>query len=116
MAGGDAARPGFTPPVGTYRRIRSRAIWAVALFASSVLPAIVGLGIIAEASEQAINIAMPVAFLFWLVGMVMAAWAAFPTLRYWEGLPADVRWIGALPLLTMSLFLSAAIMTAVLRA
>jgi hypothetical protein len=110
MAGGETARPGFTPPVGTHRRIRVRAIWAVALFASSVLPAIVGLGIIAEASEETINIAMPTAFAFWFSGLVMAIWAAFPTLRYWEGLPADVRWMGALPLLTLSLFLSAAIM------
>ncbi len=114
MAGDDAARPGWTPPVGTYQRIRSRAIWAVALFASSVLPALVGLGIIAEASEKAVNIAMPIAFLFWLVGLVMAVSAAFPTLRYWENLPAEVRWMGALPLLTLSLFLSAAILSSVL--
>jgi hypothetical protein len=114
MAADDAARPGWTPPAGTNQRIRSRAIWAVALFASSVLPAIVGLGIIAEAPEQAVNVAMPIAFLFWLVGLVMALWAAFPTLRYWEGLPAEVRWMGALPLLTLSLFLSAAILATVL--
>ncbi len=114
MAGGDSARPGWTPPVGTQQRIRSRAIWAVALFASSVPPAIVGLGIIAEASDRTINVAMPIAFAFWLVGLIMALWAAFPTLRYWEGLPVEVRLIGALPLLTLSLFLSAAILTTVL--
>ena len=114
MAADNSARPSWTPPVGTSRRIRNRSIWAVALFASSVLPAIVGLGIIAEASEQTVNVAMPIAFVFWLVGLLMALWAAFPTLRYWEGLPVDVRWMGALPLLTMSLFLSAAIMAAML--
>jgi hypothetical protein len=109
MAGDDAARPGWTPPVGTYQRIRNRAIWAVALFSASVPPAIVGLGLIADASEQTVNVAMPIAFLFTVLGLVMAIWAAFPTLRYWESLPGDVRWMGALPLLTLSLFLSAAI-------
>lgn len=114
MAGGDAGRPGRTLPVGTQQRIRVRAIWAVALMASSVMPAIVGLGIIAEASERTINIAMPFAFLFWLAGLIMAIGAALPTLRYWEGLPGNVRWLGALPLLTLSLFLSAAILATVL--
>ena len=40
----DGARPGWTPPLGTNERIRNRAIWAVAFFAASVLPAIVGIG------------------------------------------------------------------------
>ena len=42
----------------------------------------------------------------------MALWAAFPTLRYWEGLPSQTRWLGALPLLTISLFLSVALLAA----
>ena len=40
----DGARPDWTPPLGTNERIRNRAIWAVAFFAASVLPAIVGMG------------------------------------------------------------------------
>jgi hypothetical protein len=42
----------------------------------------------------------------------MALWTAFPTLRYWEGLPVTIRWLGALPLLTVSLFLSVALIAA----
>ena len=114
MAGDEAARPGWTPPVGTHQRIRSRAIWAIALFASSVPPAIVGLRLIAAASPRTVNVAMPIAFLFWLAGLAMAVAAAFPTLRYWDGLPAEIRWMGALPLLTLSLLLSAAILASVL--
>lgn len=113
VTGDTAGRPGLTPPVGTSARIRTRAIWAVALFAASVPPAIVGMGIAAGTSEQA-NVAMPLAFLFWAVGVLMALWAAFPTLRYWEGLPAQVRWLGALPMLSVSLFLSAAVIAAIL--
>ena len=43
---------------------------------------------------------------------MFALWAAFPTLRYWEGLPIQMRWLGALPLLSVSLFLSAALIAA----
>jgi hypothetical protein len=100
------------PPVGTQQRIRVRAIWAVALFASAVPPAIVGLGIIATGSDEA-NVAMPMAFGFWAIGVLMALWAAFPTLRYWDGLPAQTRWLGALPLLTVSLFFTVALIAAI---
>jgi len=92
-------RPGWEPPFGTQQRIRVRAIWAVALFAAAVPPAIVGSGIIATGSDEA-NVAMPMAFGFWAIGLLMALWAAFPTLRYWDGLPAQTRWLGALPLLS----------------
>lgn len=110
---GAGGRPGRTPPVGTNRRIRRRAIWAVALFAASIVPTIVGLGVTMAASED-VNIAFVFALAFWLGGVVMALWAAFPTLRYWEGLPAPTRWLGALPMLTISLFLSAALIAATL--
>ena len=109
--GDAAARPAPAPPVGTSARIRSRAIWAVALFAASVPPAIVGMGVAMATSEQA-NVAMPLAFLFWSLGVLMALWAAFPTLHYWEALPGQVRWLGALPMLSVSLFLSAAVIVA----
>jgi hypothetical protein len=105
-------RPGWEPPFGTQQRIRVRAIWAVALFAAAVPPAIVGLGIIATGSDEA-NIAIPMAFGFWVIGLLMALWAAFPTLRYWEGLPTQTRWLGALPLLTVSLFFTAALIAAI---
>jgi hypothetical protein len=105
-------RPGLEPPVGTQQRIRVRAIWAVALFASAVPPAIVGLGIIATGSDEA-NVAMPMAFGFWAIGVVMALWAAFPTLRYWDGLPAQTRWLGSLPLLTVSMFITVALIAAI---
>jgi hypothetical protein len=104
-------RPGWTPPVGTSQRIRNRAIWAVALFAASIPPTIVGLGI-AAASTETVNVAIVFALVFWVLGVLMALWAAFPTLRYWEGLPSQTRWLGALPMLTISLFLSAAVITA----
>ena len=96
------------PPFGTQQRIRVRAIWAVALFAAAVPPAIVGFGIASSGSDEA-NVSVPLAFGFWAIGFVMALWAAFPTLRYWDGLPGTIRWMGALPLLSVSLFLSVAI-------
>jgi hypothetical protein len=105
-------RPGWEPPFGTQQRIRVRAIWAVALFAAAVPPAIVGSGIIATGSDEA-TVAMPMAFGFWAIGLLMALWAAFPTLRYWDGLPAQTRWLGALPLLTVSLFFTVALIAAI---
>ena len=41
----DAAHPAGTPPYGTAQRIRTRAIWAVALFTASLPPALIGFGI-----------------------------------------------------------------------
>ena len=84
----------------------------MALFAAAVPPAIVGSGIIATGSDEA-NVAMPMAFGFWAIGLLMALWAAFPTLRYWDGLPAQTRWLGALPLLTVSLFFTVALIAAI---
>lgn len=103
-------RPGWTPPEGTSQRIRHRAIWAVALFAASVIPTLLGLAI--SHGSDSVSTALIFALVFWLSGVVMALWAAFPTLRYWEGLPSQTRWLGALPLLTISLFLSAALISA----
>jgi hypothetical protein len=40
----------------------------------------------------------------------MALWAAVPTLRHWDSLPGPTRWLGALPLLSVSLFLSVALL------
>ena len=45
----------------------------------------------------------------------MALWAAFPTLRYWDGLPGTIRWMGAMPLLCVSLFLSIALIAALIQ-
>jgi hypothetical protein len=106
-------RAGWTPPAGTQRHIRNRAIWAVAFFAASVLPALVGLGI-AEVTPDGENVAMPLATAFWVIGLVFALWAAFPTLRYWEALPGHVRWLGALPWLTVSFFVCAVLVSALL--
>lgn len=94
------------PPFGTSQRIRNRAIWAVALFAASLPPAAVGFGI-AQATEDQVNIATPLALLFWVLGFLFALWTAFPTLRYWDTLPLGTRWLGALPLLSVSMFLTA---------
>lgn len=102
-----------TPPVGTNRRIRDRAIWAVALFAASVIPTLAGLADTAR-TEDHVNAAYIFAFAFWFAGALMALAAAFPTLRYWEGLPEQTRWLGALPLLTISLFLSGALIAVLL--
>ena len=102
-----------TPPFGTAQRIRTRAIWAVALFTASLPPAFIGLGI-ANATDDQTNLAMPLAFIFWGVGLLFALWAAVPALRHWDGLPGPVRWLGALPLLSVSLFLSVALVGALL--
>lgn len=99
------ARPGRTPPFGTSERIRNRAIWAVAFFAASILPAIVGMGV-GDLKGEGITVAMPIALGLWAIGALFALAAALPTLRHWEGLPAQTRLLGALPLLTVSLFLS----------
>lgn len=109
----DAARPAGTPPYGTAQRIRTRAIWAVALFTASLPPALIGFGIATATADQT-NLAMPLAFLFWATGLLFALWAAFPALRYWDGLPGQVRWLGSLPLLSVSLFLSIALVGALL--
>jgi len=102
---------GRSAPLGTGQRIRSRAIWAVALFTAAVPPAFVGLGI-AEFSADQTNVAWPLAFGFWLLGVLFALAAAVPTLRHWDGLPSATRWLGALPLLSVSLFLSVALIAA----
>lgn len=102
-----------TPPFGTAQRIRTRAIWAVALFTASLPPAFIGLGI-ATATDDQTNIAMPLAFVFWATGLLFALWAAVPALRYWDGLPGQVRWLGSLPLLSVSLFLSLALIGALI--
>ena len=108
---GGTAPPAFTAPFGTSQRIRNRAIWAVALFTASVPPAAVALGI-AEVTQDQLNVALPLAIGFWLIGLLFALWAAFPTLRYWEALPQTTRWLGALPMLSVSLFFSAALIAA----
>jgi hypothetical protein len=105
------AKPDWSPPFGTSQRIRNRAIWAVALFTAAVPPAFVALGI-AEVTKDQVNIALPLAAGFWLLGLLCALWAAVPTLRYWEALPQTTRWLGALPMLSVSLFFSAALIAA----
>ena len=100
-----------SPPLGTSQRIRNRAIWAVAFFTASVAPAFVAVGI-AEMTTDQINTALPFAFGFWAIGALFALWAAVPTLRYWEALPNPTRWLGALPMLSVSLFLTAALIGA----
>jgi hypothetical protein len=52
---------------------------------------------------------MPIALALWALGALAALAAAFPTLRYWDGLPLQTRLLGALPMLTVSLFLTAAL-------
>ena len=99
------------PPIGTGRRIRGRAVWAVALFTAAVPPAAVALGI-ARMTDDATNVARPMALGFWLLGLLFALLAAVPTLRYWDGLPSATRWLGALPLLSVSLFLSVGLVVA----
>jgi hypothetical protein len=103
-----------SPPVGTIERIRVRAGWAVALFGASVVPAIVGIGII-QTSVPTTNVATPFAFGFWVFGLMFAVGAAIPTLRYWDDLPIHLRWFGALPLLCVSLFLSVAVVAVTIR-
>ena len=96
---------GGEAPYGTSQKIRNRAIWSVALFAASVVPAIIGVGIINTTVGQA-NIATPFAFGVWAIGALFAVGAAVPTLRHWDVLPQQTRWLGALPMLCVSLFLS----------
>ena len=107
----DNTKPGWSAPLGTSQRIRNRAIWAVALFTASVPPAIVALGI-ADVAQDQVNVALPLAVGFWLIGVLFSLWAAFPALRYWEVLPQTTRWLGALPLLSVSLFFSAVLIAA----
>jgi hypothetical protein len=102
-----------TAPLGTSQRIRNRAIWAVALFTAAVPPAIVALGI-AGVTEDTVNVALPLAGGFWMIGVLLALAAAIPTLRYWESLPPPTRWIGASPLLSVSLLLSVALVSTLL--
>lgn len=105
-----ASRPGWHSPVGTSKRIRMRAIWAVAFVAASVLPGIASTGLVAGSEDWAKG-ALPIAIGLWTFGTVFALWAAFPTLRYWEHLPNSVRWLGALPLIAILFFLVAVPLT-----
>jgi hypothetical protein len=113
MADADG-RPGWAPPLGTSQRISNRAIWAVAFFTASVLPAIVGMGGIADIHGEGVDIALPIALTLWAIGALIALAAAFPTLRYWEGLSTQTKLLGALPLLTVSLFISAVLIGSLL--
>jgi len=65
------ARPGRTPPFGTSERIRNRAIWAVAFFAASILPAVVGMGV-GDLKGEGITVAMPIALGLWAIGALFA--------------------------------------------
>lgn len=84
-------------------------MWAVSLFAASGIPTLVGIGI-AQTPEEHVNIAFLFAFAFWATGVLAAIAAGIPTLRYWDDIPQTTRWLGALPMLTISLFLSVAIL------
>jgi len=99
------------PPPGTEQRIRNRTLWAVALFAAAVPPAFISTGV-AFGSESYARIALPIALSIWALGMLFALAAAFPTVRYWEVLPDAVRWLGALPIVSVVLFLVATLITA----
>jgi hypothetical protein len=99
------------PPLGTGQRIRSRTLWAVALFAAAVPPAFISTGV-AFGSEAYARIALPIALSIWALGTLFALAAAFPTVRYWEALPNAVRWLGALPIMSVALFLVATLITA----
>ncbi|SKA22094.1 hypothetical protein SAMN02745126_04276 [Enhydrobacter aerosaccus] len=58
---------------------------------------------------ERVNVAFLFALALWVLGVLAALLAAVPTLRHWDGLPSQTRWLGALPLLTISLFLSVAL-------
>lgn len=77
---GAPAAPGGTPPFRISQRISNRAIWAVAFFAAAVPPALVGMGVASTRGEE-IAVGMPIALALWV--------------------------LGALPMLTVSLFLTA---------
>jgi hypothetical protein len=77
-----------------------------------VVPAIIGIGITNATTEQ-VNIASPFALGLWALGVLFAIAAAIPTLRHWDLLPPQTRWLGALPMLSVSLFLSIALVAAI---
>jgi hypothetical protein len=85
----------------------------VVFFAASVPPAFVGLGI-ADVQSDELAVGMPIAFALGAIGMLIALTAAFSTLRYWEGLSLQTRLLGVLPLLTVSCFITAALIGALL--
>ena len=101
------------PPPGTSQRIRSLTVWAVALFAAAVPPAFISTGV-AFGSEAYARIALPIALSIWALGMLFALAAAFPTIRYWEALPSGVRWLGALPIMSVALYFAATLVTSLL--
>ncbi|WP_421997930.1 hypothetical protein [Reyranella sp.] len=85
----------------------------MALFTASGPPAFVAAGI-ADVAQDKVNIAFPLAVGFWVLGLLFALWAAAPTLTYWDDLPPTTRWLGALPLLSVSLLLSVALLAVLL--
>lgn len=80
------------------RRVRSIAVWSVALFVAAVPVAFVSASV-SNASEAQIGSLL--ALLFWLSGFVAAVWAFVVAFRHWDTLPLGTRWLASLPLLVV---------------
>ncbi|HEX2885514.1 hypothetical protein [Vineibacter terrae] len=101
MAEADAPPPGGASGGDTVRRarrVRSIAVWSVALFVAAVPVAFVSasLGNASEAQTGSL-----LALLFWLSGFVAAVWAFVVAFRHWDTLPLGTRWLASLPLLVV---------------
>ena len=77
---GGGAIPDRTPPFGTGQHIRTRAIWAVSLFTAAIPPAVVGLGI-ATATDDQVNVALPLALPLLSVSLFLSIALVVPLLR-----------------------------------
>jgi hypothetical protein len=77
----------------TVRRIRSRAVWSLAVFAAAVPASLVGGDPAAGVAPSAL-----LATVFWAIGTVVAVAAAAGALRHWPALSPATRWLAMTPL------------------
>ena len=104
-----------TPPFGTSQRIRSRAIWGGVHCSPPRSRRLSWAWASRPPPTTRRTSRCPSPLFFWVLGFLFALWAAVPTLRYWEALPGQTRWLGALPLLSVSLFMSLALVVPLVR-
>jgi hypothetical protein len=84
----------------TVRRIRSRAVWSLSLFAAALPASLIGID---PTSGTAPSVLL--ATVFWASGIIMAVLASAGALRHWHALSVATRWLGIVPLIGVGLVL-----------
>ena len=77
----------------TVRRVRSRAVWSLSLFAAAFPATLIGIDPDSGTPPSAL-----LATVFWASGIIMAVLAAVGALRHWPTLSVATRWFGVMPM------------------